>query len=115
MLSGESLKNLYKSFASQYPIVSIEDPFDQNAWVHYTKMTQEIRELVQIVGDDILVTIPTVSFSLHSRHQPNCKVFFFHKCTYDISLTWRIKLLCFQRSFRELPRLSKGRRAMHFC
>ncbi|WVZ55165.1 hypothetical protein U9M48_005864 [Paspalum notatum var. saurae] len=58
-ISGDSLKNVYKSFVSEYPIVSIEDPFDQDDWVHYGKMTEEIGEQVQIVGDDLLVTNPT--------------------------------------------------------
>ncbi|KAL4583686.1 hypothetical protein LXL04_008269 [Taraxacum kok-saghyz] len=53
------MKNVYKSFVSDYPIVSIEDPFDQDDWEHYGKMTSEIGEvLVQIVGDDLLVTNP---------------------------------------------------------
>jgi hypothetical protein len=64
-ISGDSLKNVYKSFVSEYPIVSIEDPFDQDDWVHYAKMTEEIREQVQIVGDDLLVTNPTVSVLFH--------------------------------------------------
>jgi len=58
-ISGDSLKNVYKSFVDEYPIVSIEDPFDQDDWVHYAKMTDEIGEPVQIVGDDLLVTNPT--------------------------------------------------------
>ncbi|XP_062205424.1 enolase 2-like [Phragmites australis] len=58
-ISGDSLKNVYKSFVNEYPIVSIEDPFDQDDWVHYAKMTEEIGEQVQIVGDDLLVTNPT--------------------------------------------------------
>ncbi|XP_074582045.1 enolase-like [Curcuma longa] len=58
-ISGDSLKNVYKSFVSEYPIVSIEDPFDQDDWTHYTKMTEEIGKEVQIVGDDLLVTNPT--------------------------------------------------------
>ncbi|KVI07194.1 Enolase [Cynara cardunculus var. scolymus] len=57
-ISGDSLKNVYKSFVSDYPIVSIEDPFDQDDWEHYAKMTAEIGEQVQIVGDDLLVTNP---------------------------------------------------------
>lgn len=44
----------------EYPIVSIEDPFDQDDWEHYTKLTAEIGEQVQIVGDDLLVTNPKV-------------------------------------------------------
>ncbi|GJW21055.1 enolase [Tanacetum coccineum] len=58
-ISGEQLKDLYKSFVSEYPIVSIEDPFDQDDWEHYGKMTAECGEHVQIVGDDLLVTNPT--------------------------------------------------------
>ncbi|OAY63494.1 Enolase [Ananas comosus] len=58
-ISGDSLKNVYKSFVSEYPIVSIEDPFDQDDWTHYAKLTEEIGEQVQIVGDDLLVTNPT--------------------------------------------------------
>ncbi|KAJ0620340.1 putative phosphopyruvate hydratase [Helianthus annuus] len=57
-ISGDSLKNVYKSFVADYPIVSIEDPFDQDDWEHYAKMTAEIGEQVQIVGDDLLVTNP---------------------------------------------------------
>ncbi|ESQ45198.1 hypothetical protein EUTSA_v10010378mg [Eutrema salsugineum] len=57
-ISGEALKDLYKSFVAEYPIVSIEDPFDQDDWEHYAKMTGECGEKVQIVGDDLLVTNP---------------------------------------------------------
>ncbi|KAI8563153.1 hypothetical protein RHMOL_Rhmol03G0090500 [Rhododendron molle] len=57
-ISGKELKDLYKSFVSEYPIVSIEDPFDQDDWEHYALMTSEIGEKVQIVGDDLLVTNP---------------------------------------------------------
>jgi enolase len=60
-ISGDSLKDVYKSFVSEYPIVSIEDPFDQDDWDTYAKLTQEIGQNVQIVGDDLLVTNPTVS------------------------------------------------------
>ncbi|KAL2533578.1 Bifunctional enolase 2/transcriptional activator [Abeliophyllum distichum] len=58
-ISGDQLKDLYKSFVSEYPIVSIEDPFDQDDWEHYAKLTGEIGVQVQIVGDDLLVTNPT--------------------------------------------------------
>lgn len=57
-ISGEKLKDLYKSFVDEYPIVSIEDPFDQDDWEHYAIMTGECGEKVQIVGDDLLVTNP---------------------------------------------------------
>lgn len=57
-ITGDALKDLYKSFVSEYPIESIEDPFDQDDWEHYAKLTAEIGEKVQIVGDDLLVTNP---------------------------------------------------------
>uniref|UniRef100_M4DL50 phosphopyruvate hydratase n=1 Tax=Brassica campestris TaxID=3711 RepID=M4DL50_BRACM len=57
-ISGDALKDLYKSFVAEYPIVSIEDPFDQDDWEHYAKMTTECGDSVQIVGDDLLVTNP---------------------------------------------------------
>lgn len=57
-ISGDSLKNVYKSFVTDYPIVSVEDPFDEDDWEHYAKLTSEIGEQVQIVGDDLLVTNP---------------------------------------------------------
>lgn len=60
---------------SEYPIVSIEDPFDQDDWVHYAKMTEEIGEQVQIVGDDLLVTNPTVSILFVSSWDSSIYVF----------------------------------------
>lgn len=42
--------------------MSIEDPFDQDDWATYAKMTGEVGQQVQIVGDDLLVTNPTVSY-----------------------------------------------------
>jgi enolase len=57
-LSGTELGELYKKFTSNFPIVSIEDPFDQDDWDHYEVLTREIGKSVQIVGDDLLVTNP---------------------------------------------------------
>lgn len=64
-ISGDALKDLYKSFISEYPIVSIEDPFDQDDWEHYAKLTGEVGEKVQIVGDDLLVTNPKVNMEIY--------------------------------------------------
>eukprot|EP01068_Selenidium_serpulae_P016443 Selendium_serpulae@DN6298_c0_g2_i2.p1 len=57
-ISGEELGNIYKGFADKYPIVSIEDPFDQDDFASYGKLTKDIGEKCQIVGDDLLVTNP---------------------------------------------------------
>ncbi|KAL8429093.1 hypothetical protein ACSSS7_006800 [Eimeria intestinalis] len=53
------LHQVYKEWAKDYPIVSIEDPFDQDDFASYAALTAEIGSQVQIVGDDLLVTNPT--------------------------------------------------------
>lgn len=58
-LSGEKLGELYKEFIANFPMVSIEDPFDQDDWASYSALTAAVGEDVQIVGDDLLVTNPT--------------------------------------------------------
>ena len=75
-ISGEALKDLYKSFVSEYPIVSIEDPFDQDDWEHYAKLTAEVGANVQIVGDDLLVTNPKVSRLVEQNISPPCPILF---------------------------------------
>jgi len=57
-VSSDELGDLYKSFVKEYPLVSIEDPFNQDDWEGYGKLTSEIGTNVQIVGDDLLVTNP---------------------------------------------------------
>jgi len=57
-ISGVQLTELYQSFIKDFDIVSIEDPFDQDDWEHYPKLTAALQGHVQIVGDDLLVTNP---------------------------------------------------------
>jgi len=56
--SGEEMVSYYSDLVNSYDIISIEDPFDQDDWDSYTKLTSAIGEKVQIVGDDLLVTNP---------------------------------------------------------
>lgn len=56
VMTGEELANLYIDLANKYPVVSIEDPFDQDDWASYSKFTAAIGEKVQVVGDDLLCT-----------------------------------------------------------
>ena len=56
VITGEQLGQLYKDLAAQYPIVSIEDPFDEDDWGAYTPFTADVGERIQVVGDDLLVT-----------------------------------------------------------
>jgi len=55
--AGE-LIDYYKNWMSKYPLVSIEDPFDQDDWDAYKLMMEAVGNDVQIVGDDLLVTNP---------------------------------------------------------
>ena len=55
-ITSDQLGEMYKGFIKDYPVVSIEDPFDQDDWEGYTKLTSETS--IQIVGDDLLVTNP---------------------------------------------------------
>ncbi len=48
--------NYYKKLTSNYPIKSIEDPFAEEDWESWKKITNEIGKNVQIVGDDLFVT-----------------------------------------------------------
>jgi enolase len=52
------ITDVYERLSNKYPIVSIEDPFDQDDFESYIKMTKRIGNKVQIVGDDLLVTNP---------------------------------------------------------
>lgn len=52
----DELINFYKELISKYPIISIEDPVDENDWDGFKKMTDELGDKIQIVGDDLFVT-----------------------------------------------------------
>eukprot|EP01029_Cantina_marsupialis_P011257 TRINITY_DN2516_c0_g1_i1.p1 TRINITY_DN2516_c0_g1~~TRINITY_DN2516_c0_g1_i1.p1 ORF type:complete len:444 (+),score=149.01 TRINITY_DN2516_c0_g1_i1:45-1376(+) len=52
------LAAIYEDFCAKYPMVSIEDPFDQDDWETYSMFTEKIGKECQIVGDDLLVTNP---------------------------------------------------------
>ncbi|KAG4949822.1 hypothetical protein JHK84_043250 [Glycine max] len=54
--SAQSLGQLYKDFVKEFPIVSIEDPFDQDDWGSWASLLASVD--IQLVGDDLLVTNP---------------------------------------------------------
>lgn len=56
IISGEELGNLYQSLAADFPIVTIEDPFDEDDWENWAKFTEKNGETFQVVGDDLTVT-----------------------------------------------------------
>ena len=55
-LTSDQLFDVYKGFVAKYPVVSIEDAFDQDDWDAWTKMNTNMS--IQLVGDDLLVTNP---------------------------------------------------------
>ena len=56
--SAEDMAKVYEELINEYPIVSIEDPLQEDDWEGYTKLTAAIGDKVQIVGDDFFVTNP---------------------------------------------------------
>ena len=54
--SVDDVVSYYKKLTSNYPIKSIEDPFAEEDWESWKKITAEIGKNVQIVGDDLFVT-----------------------------------------------------------
>ena len=56
--SAAEMSEVYTELVEKYPIVSIEDPLDENDWDGYTELTEKIGDKVQIVGDDFFVTNP---------------------------------------------------------
>jgi enolase len=55
-LTTDELIEFYKELCSKYPIISIEDPVDENDWEGFRKITEELGDKVQLVGDDLFVT-----------------------------------------------------------
>lgn len=56
--SSDEMIEYYADLCSKYPLVSIEDPLDENDWEGWVKLTQQLGETVQLVGDDLFVTNP---------------------------------------------------------
>ncbi len=52
--------DVYEKFASHYPIVSIEDGLAEDDWDGWKEMTKRLGTRVQLVGDDIFVTNPSI-------------------------------------------------------
>ena len=57
--TAEEMTKVYAELIEQYPIVSIEDPLDEDDWAGYTTLIAEVGDKVQIVGDDLFATNPT--------------------------------------------------------
>lgn len=53
---ADEMVGFWKEWSEKYPIISIEDGMDENDWEGWEKLTTEIGERVQLVGDDLFVT-----------------------------------------------------------
>jgi enolase len=56
--SSDEMIAYYADLVASYPIVSIEDPLDEDDWAGWAKMTEQLGSKIQIVGDDLFVTNP---------------------------------------------------------
>ena len=55
-LTTSELIDYYKDLVSRYPIISIEDPVDENDFEGFSLLTKEIGDKIQLVGDDLFTT-----------------------------------------------------------
>lgn len=55
-LNTDELIAFYEELIKKYPIISIEDPVDENDWEGFRKITEKLGSKVQLVGDDLFVT-----------------------------------------------------------
>jgi len=56
--TAEEMTEYYATLVADYPLVSIEDPLNEDDWAGWTHFTSELGDKVQIVGDDLFVTNP---------------------------------------------------------
>ena len=57
-LTSDEMITYYAELVNAYPLVSIEDPLDEDDWDGWKKMTSQLGSKIQIVGDDLFVTNP---------------------------------------------------------
>ena len=55
-LTTEELVDFYVELVNKYPIITIEDPVDENDWDGFKLVTEKLGDKIQLVGDDLFVT-----------------------------------------------------------
>jgi len=55
-LTTDEMISYYEQLINEYPIISIEDPVDENDWEGFKKITNKLGDKIQLVGDDLFVT-----------------------------------------------------------
>jgi enolase len=56
--TGQEIQEIYKGWASAFPLISIEDGFAEDDWTSWGQMTTAMGKSLQLVGDDLFVTNP---------------------------------------------------------
>ncbi len=56
ILTTDELIDFYVELVDKYPIITIEDPVDENDWGGFQKITEKLGNKIQLVGDDLFVT-----------------------------------------------------------
>jgi enolase len=56
--TAEQMSAYYKELESAFPLITIEDPLDEDDWAGWAHFTSEVGDKIQIVGDDLFVTNP---------------------------------------------------------
>jgi enolase len=57
--TAEQMSAYYKELETAFPLITIEDPLDEDDWAGWAHFTSEVGDKIQIVGDDLFVTNPT--------------------------------------------------------
>lgn len=70
-LDSSGLIDRLASWTAQYPILSIEDGLDENDWDGWAELTQRLGDKVQLVGDDLFVTNPSILNEGIEKHIAN--------------------------------------------
>lgn len=70
-LTSDEMISYYQELVDAYPLVSIEDPLDENDWNGWIAITQKLGNQVQLVGDDLFVTNPIRLADGIAKHAAN--------------------------------------------
>ncbi len=60
VLTADQMIDMYEGFVEKYPVVSIEDGLGERDWAGWKRLTDRLGDKVQIVGDDLFVTNPSI-------------------------------------------------------
>ncbi len=58
VFTAEDMIEFYEELIDSYPVISLEDPLDEEDWSGFEKLTETLSDSVQLVGDDLFVSNP---------------------------------------------------------